>query len=385
MSNEPLQEVPGRDSGPFADPRVRKLLKHVTRKEIPRSEELYTAPELEQHLQALGDPPLSLVAVGDILLGDRAKDVLKELGPDYPFEAVLPLLQRASIVLGNLEGPLARRSPRVARNYVYKMKPTVAAALVRARFNVLTLANNHVFDCGRQGVLETLDALRLAGIDVLGAGADERAAHVPVIREAGGLRIGLLGYYWHLRCAAEADLPGAAMDTFRDLRYDIRSLREKVDRLVVTFHWGIPYQREVSPVMRAKARFAVDCGADAVIGHHSHIVQPFEIYRGCPIFYGVGNFTFGSGNSRAEGLMVGIRFEERQTIVVIYPLYVKNRDPRVNYQPKILRGACAERMLRLLAESSGPSGGELRIERGHGTLRLERPAQSDETVDGIRI
>ncbi|MBI1951432.1 MAG: CapA family protein [Acidobacteria bacterium] len=79
-------------------------------------------------------------------------------------------------------------------------------------------------------------------------------------------------------------------------------------------------------------------GADVVIGHHPHIIQPFEIHRGCPIFYSVGNFTFGSRNSRAEGLLIGTRFEESQNLVNTYPLYVKNRDPRVNYHWRIFRG-----------------------------------------------
>ena len=115
---------------------------------------------------------------------------------------------------------------------------------------------------------------------------------------------------------------------------------------------------------------------DAVIGHHPHIVQPFEIHGGCPIFYSIGNFTFASRNSRAEGLLVAIRFEESQTVVVLYPLYVKNRDPRVNYQPKVLRGDGAERVLRILAETSGSAGDHLRIEKGRGMLHLERLSQA---------
>src|SRR2546425_1217080 len=103
-----------------------------------------------------------------------------------------------------------------------------------------------------------------------------------------------------------------------------------------------------------------------------HIVQPFEIYHGCPIFYSVGNFTFGSRNSHAEGLLVAIRFEEAQTTVNVYPLYVKNRDPRVRFQPKVLRGAGADRALRTLAEISGPAGAELTVEAGRGILRLHR-------------
>ena len=133
----------------------------------------------------------------------------------------------------------------------------------------------------------------------------------------------------------------------------------------------------------AKARFAVDCGADVVIGHHSHVVQPFAVYRGRPIFYGVGNFTFGSRNSRAEGLLIAIRFEETRTIANVYPLYVMNRDPRVNYQPKILRGAAAERVLRLLAEISGPTGGDMRFEGGRGTLDVHWLPRGRESVDGI--
>lgn len=376
MSGRQPEVSSGGSDSPFADPRVQKLLRHVTREEIAGSHDLYSAAELEEDLRARGDPPLSVIAVGDILIGDRAKGVIRQRGPDYPFEAVLPILRRSSIVLGNLEGPLARRSAKAARNFVYKMKPAVAPVLARAGFNVLTMANNHALDCGRDGVLETLNALVAAGIEPLGAAAHERAAHAPVVREAGPWRVGLLGYYWNRRCAAEASLPGVAMDSFEELEADIRSLRDKVHRVVVTFHWGVPYEREPSAEARGKARFAVDCGADAVIGHHPHIVQPFEIYRGCPILYSIGNFTFGSGNSRAEGLLVGIRFEQRRTIAELYPLYVKNRDPRVNYQPKVLRGAGAERMLRFLAEISGLMGGELRIESGRGTLQIDRPARS---------
>src|SRR5260370_37225296 len=80
--------------------------------------------------------------------------------------------------------------------------------------------------------------------------------------------------------------------------------------------------------------------------------EPAEMYRGGPIFYSVGNFAFGTGNSWAEGLAVGVRFEAQQTIVEVYPLYVKNRDPRVNYQPQVLRGRGAERVLRQLLETS---------------------------------
>ena len=130
--------------------------------------------------------------------------------------------------------------------------------------------------------------------------------------------------------------------------------------------------REPSDADRAKARFAVQCGADIVIGHHPHIVQPFEIYGGRPIFYSLGNFTFGSGNSRGESLLLGVRFEQSKTVVHVYPAYVKNRDPRVNYQPKVLRGNGAQRILQALMQISGDDGTRLKIENSRGVLELQR-------------
>jgi hypothetical protein len=168
------------------------------------------------------------------------------------------------------------------------------------------------------------------------------------------------------------------MDPPEALEADIRALREHADRIVVTFHWGVPYEREPSSEDRAKARFAVDCGADAVVGHHPHIVQPFEIYRGCPIFYSVGNFAFGSGNSRAEGLLVALRFEDTRTVVNVYPLYVKNRDPRVNYQPKVLAGRAAERVLFELVKISGDNAAFMKLQNGRGHIELSRLGEASE-------
>ncbi len=348
------------------------LLKHVTREEIPDSQDLFMAAALEADLEARAERDLSVIVVGDIMLDGRAKRVIAERGADYPFDAVRPLLRRAPIVLGNLEGPFARIARPERRNHSYRADPALAGALARAGINIVTLANNHLVDCGRAGVLETLEALEQAGVAPVGAGIDKRAAHRPVILEAGGLRVGILGYYWNRRCAARDNLPGSAMDTPEALAEDIGALRARVDRVVVTCHWGVPYERQPSSEDRAKARWAVDCGADAVIGHHPHIVQPAEVYRGRPIFYSVGNFAFGSGNSRAEGLVVGVRFEEHLTTVETYPLYVKNRDPRVNYQPKVLRGRGGERVLSHLVEISAPARDLLEIEDARIRLTLPR-------------
>jgi poly-gamma-glutamate capsule biosynthesis protein CapA/YwtB (metallophosphatase superfamily) len=368
------RSVPTRDapSEPDWAAALQGMLRHVAREAIPDSEDILAPASLEAELRARNEPALSLIAVGDIMLDGRARRVVTERGADYPFAAAGPLLRRAPIVLGNLEGPFARTARRERRNHSYRVDPALARALERAGITVVTLANNHLLDCGRAGVLETLEALRQAGVAAVGAGVDERAAHSPVIRVAGGLRVGVLGYYWNRRCAARATLPGSAMDPPQALATDISALRTQVDRVIVTFHWGVPYERRPSLADQAKARLAVDCGADLVIGHHPHIVQPAEVYRGRPIFYSVGNFAFGSGNSRAEGLVVGVRFDEHQTSVEVYPLYVKNRDPRVNYQPRVLRGPAAERVLRQLLEASNFARDHTDLEDARLRLTLPR-------------
>lgn len=355
-------------AAPFA-----ALLKRVPADEIPFSRDLLSRAMLEERISTLAEPPLSIIVAGDVMLGGRATQPIAQNGADYPFAAVLPLLRKARVVLANLEGPLARKARQQPRNFSYRVDVDHAGSLTRAGINVVTLANNHLTDCGRAGVLETLDALSAARVSALGAGVNERAAHAPVIVQAGRLRIGLLAYYWNRRTAATADQPGSAMDPPEALEADIRSLRDRVDRIVVTFHWGVPYEREPSPQNKAKAHFTIDLGADAVIGHHPHIVQPFEIYRGYPIFYSVGNFAFGSGNSRAEGLLIGLRFEETSTIVNVYPLYVKNRDPRVEYQPKLLAGQAGERVLSQMANASGASAAFMNIKDGWGKMELAWP------------
>ena len=362
----PSESAPGKG--------LAQILRRIAVDDIPADEDLVAADLLADLLSRSNDHSLSLLAGGDVMLGGRGRKTIEDLGLDYPFAAVRPLLARSPIVMANLEGPFAAQAKKVDRQFSYRVRPAFAAALPRSGINVVSLANNHLVDCGRDGVLETLETLRAHGVAVVGAGANRIMAHSPVILSANGLRIGILGYYWNRRCAATKALPGSAMDPPQALERDISALRAQVDRVVVTFHWGVPYERVPSADDRAKARFAVECGADAVIGHHPHVLQPFEIHQGRPIFYSVGNFAFGSGNSRAEGCLVGIRFEPWVTTVTIYPIYVRNRDPRVNYQPKVLRGKAARRSLLRVALASGSAGKLLEVSEFYGSLVIPRAA-----------
>ena len=356
----------------MAEEELAPLLRHVEPADLARSEDLMHASDLRRVLA--DEPRFSVLVAGDVMLGGRARRALKERAMQYPFEAVSPLLRHADVVVANLEGPLAAQAEREDRRFSYRVRPASAKALARAGIHAVTLANNHLLDCGRAGVLETISALETAGVIYVGAGRNEAEAHRPAILQASGVRVGILGYYWNRRCAATSALPGSAMDAPASLDADIRALRPLVDRIVVTCHWGVPYEREPSLDDRLKARRAIDLGADAVIGHHAHVIQPFEVYRERPIFYGLGNFAFGSGNSRGEGLLVALRFAADCTVVAVHPLYVKNRDPRVAYQPKALRGPTARRYLKRLGALSGQHCKRLRLEDFRAVLTLPWPS-----------
>jgi hypothetical protein len=348
------------------------LSRHVSLEEIPPSEDLFTASALEGWLAERREPPLDLLVGGDVMLGGRAKALLATHGPGYPFAALRPLLARAAVTLANLEGPLARRAVRQDRRFSYRVAPSTAAALAASGITLVTLANNHLMDCGPEGVIETLEALARAGVAAVGAGVDRAAAHAPAVFTTPSGRLGVLGYYWNRRCAATGRRPGGAMDDAASLERDIRALRPAVDFLLVTSHWGVPYERGPGPTERERARLAIALGADAVVAHHPHVIQPLELYRGRPIFYSVGNLAFGSGNSRAEGLAVGFRFDRAWLTVEVYPLYVKNRDPRVAYQPKALRGPSADRQLRRLIDASQTAGAHITLSEARAVIRVPR-------------
>ena len=347
-----------------------KGLTPPARASAPGSHDLLSGEELQAKLVSLDGAPASLVAGGDVMLAKRAKQSIAIHGPDYPFRSISPLLKGTPIVLVNHEGPFARRARLEQRHYSYRVDPSLAATLVDGGINVVTLANNHLFDCGLRGVLETIEAVDQAGLRRIGIGRDVTEARSPLIMPTGEWRVGLLGYYWNGRCAATSRRPGAATGTVAELGEDVGRLRCLVDWVVVTFHWGVPYERQPLDEDRAKARYAIECGADLVVGHHPHVVQPYEVYRNRPIFYSLGNFAFGSGNSRAEGLLVRVSFSSSDLTCQLFPLYVKNRDPRVHYQTRVLTGLSAERALTQLSEISNPFGPSLGIRAGVGYLNV---------------
>jgi poly-gamma-glutamate synthesis protein (capsule biosynthesis protein) len=158
----------------------------------------------------------------------------------------------------------------------------------------MNVANNHCLDFGTRGLEDTRAHLQSAGIGCFGAGPDAAAARAPLIREVAGLRLGFIGACHASTkpgAMAGAGSAGVAPLDAQALLEDIRALVPEVDHVIAVLHWGLEYSHYPTPEQVELAHAAVDAGASAVIGHHSHSIQGIETYKGAVIAYSLANLT----------------------------------------------------------------------------------------------
>ncbi len=242
----------------------------------------------------------SLVAVGDISFGDNA--VTASIGIDSllrrqprldMFEHVHDLLQGHDLVFGNLESVLSDRGHDAKRLSSRHMRgrPVSVTQLANAGFNVINIANNHILQHGETAFAETVQLLQVAGIATVGL-AGQRGWHCePARLVAAGRNVVFLGYafekdkYYHgAPLYAQTDLAGVVAD--------IRRAKTRDNLVVCSFHWGREFISYPSLEQIAIGRGVVDAGCDLVLGHHPHVLNGFEQYKGRYIFYSLGNFLF---------------------------------------------------------------------------------------------
>jgi len=247
-----------------------------------------------------GDTGVSLVFAGDVLLDRGVARVLDSAWPERSLADVATVTSRADIAFCNLECPLTERE-RFPKVFSFAGNPAYVGVLKRAGFSIVSLANNHTLDCGKAGLLETMEILRRAGIAFCGAAGTAAAARSPTILVRRGLRIGFLAYsdFPPEGVVLLPDRPAIAVLDDETVAAEIRAARQQVDLLVVSFHWGWEYQPQANARQRRLAAEAGEAGADIVVGHHPHVLQPVEVVsrrgRRCLVVYSLGNFIFDSG------------------------------------------------------------------------------------------
>lgn len=237
---------------------------------------------------------IRLSAVGDLLLAAGSA------GTDPPREAatifadVRPLFRETNLVVGNLECTLPGGGSTVPTEPRVVATEDLVRAVAAAGVTTVSLANNHMFDCLAEGFHRLRRLLDELGITYFGAGDNLREAAAPAIVQVRGMRVGFLGAADPRTGPsgfAEPGVPGVAPLRMANLIDDIRRLRAKVDHVIVSLHWGEERLSIPSPAQVEQAHALADAGASLILGHHPHVLQGLEVYRGVPIIYSLGNFV----------------------------------------------------------------------------------------------
>jgi len=310
--------------------------------------------------------PVTLAAVGDVNLD------LDQFGQGYtygyPWTGTAALLQAADVAFANLECTVSfRGSPVPGKAFTFRGNPYALPAVREAGIDVVSNANNHARDFGTDAIMDSFFFLDTSAIGRCGSGMDYAAAHAPAYASANGLRVAFLAYNdidwpgW----TAGAGYPGVANAANKaGIASDIAAARENSDLVVVSFHWGTEREYVAEGRQRELARFSIDCGADLVLGHHPHVIQGFEVYRGRLIAYSLGNFVFNPGSPQCNfTILAHITLDSGGFRgATIYPAYISNG------RPALMGGTEAVVWLRQVAGLSAAMGTPMTVHGDTATI-----------------
>jgi len=237
--------------------------------------------------------------------------------------------------------------------YNFKGPKDYVNILIKGSIDGVTIANNHIYDYGKQGIQDTVNTLKKNNIDICGEG-------YKILKEIQGVKFGFLGYTgWEYSNVLKTKIVN-----------DINELKNKGAEVVIPyFHWGIERSYEPYDVQQNLARFAIDNGADAVIGSHPHVIQSMENYKGKLIAYSMGNFCFGGNSNPSDKRTFILQFKanmEDDKLVnfeyKVLPAMVSSRNDKNDYIPTLATGENKTKILKILNELSPTLNGNIKSE-----------------------
>lgn len=275
-------------------------------------------------------------------------------GGDYSYflKNVRPYFENDDLTIVNFEGTLTERGTREDKTFAFRGKPEYTKILTEGSVEAVTLANNHSVDYGSVSMEDTKKYLDEAGIVWF------ENLNTKVV-EVNGVKVGLVGLY-ALNGSAEGNLPKAMEQVKKD----------GAELIIVQVHWGIEGDNYPDESQVSLAHKAIDSGADLVIGHHPHVLQGVENYKGKMIAYSLGNFCFGGNqNPRDKDTMIF-----RQTFTIrdgravtdenyeIVPCSISSSSGRNNYQPTPAQGSEKQRIADKIQKFSEGLGGTVKTD-----------------------
>lgn len=284
----------------------------------------------------------TMLFVGDIMLSSQrgvGKQIKEKGDYTYPFLRIEDVLKSADLTFGNLEGPISSRGENQGGQYSFRADPKTAFGLVSAGFDVLSIANNHIFDWGENAFKDTIYILKANAIDPVGGGMDYLDANKPLIKKIKDTKVAFFAYsmidYDIGNFEATKDVSGKSSFNKKKLMEEIKRLKSSggADIVVVSFHWGNEYEKRSHPKQQKIAYSMIDSGADLIIGHHPHVIQEVEKYKNGWIAYSLGNFVFDQNFSEEtmRGLMLEAEIKDKK-INKVNPIEIKISE---TFQPYI--------------------------------------------------
>lgn len=260
---------------------------------------------------------LEIIVCGDLCPTPDTKEYFESQDKDTLFNDVISVFKKSDFVLGNLEfvltdtpSPIKKAGPILHANTNY------LKVLKEAGIQTVSLANNHIKDCGEKGVLSTISTCKENKIDFFGAGKKLSEAKDPYIKIIDEYKIGFISFAeQEFNVASDTECGAAFLDPYEDFDR-ISEFRQQVDYLIILYHGGIEYYEYPSPLLQKKCRKFIEKGADLVTCQHSHCIGTIEDYNQGTILYGQGNTLFGyreGDDSWNQGLLIKLTFEDKKT------------------------------------------------------------------------
>jgi poly-gamma-glutamate capsule biosynthesis protein CapA/YwtB (metallophosphatase superfamily) len=296
---------------------------------------------------------------GDCTLGSDDKTpfdsslpgVLKANNEDYSylFKNVSSIFKLDDITTVNLETTFTNATTKSVKSqpaFNFKGSPDFVKALSLGSIEGVNISNNHIYDYLAQGINDTKNTLKDNSIGYFGEGEKW-------IKEIKGIKIGFLGYTgWSYDAAS-----------LKKIKEDIQTLKEQCSLVIVNFHWGIELQYYPNDVQKHLAHYAIDSGADFIIGHHPHVIEGIEKYKNKIICYSLGNFCFGGNTSVGDNqtfiFQTKIHFLDNKISsydINFIPCSISSVDYKNDYRPTPLKGELKQAVFNKLNKISFSPG-----------------------------
>ena len=278
---------------------------------------------------------VSVAVTGDVMFARNMPNVLSL--DSSPFEGVSDVISNVDLLLINFENAATSSGDALKGDVPLKCDSEYVTLAKGNNVTVAALANNHAYDYGEQGMKDTLQNLKDAGITVMGAGNTEDEAHQCVVKEVNGRKITILNYMDSENFAeysqdvmpyANGSNPGYSAYDSEDAQKQIAENNDS-DLIIAYMHFGNEYSNSPNENQEKIAHELIDYGADVVLGSHPHVTQGIEMYNGKPIFYSLGNFIFDQSNTATHSAyFVKIDLVNDTGECTVYPIYISNYLPQ---------------------------------------------------------